>query len=270
MTKTESSLFDISYLDTLPAQGTLLNRLDPRVKVLTTLAFVFTIVSFGKYEITGLLPFTVYPVVLIAVGNLPLIFLLKRLLLAVPFVLFVGIFNPFLDREILISLGPIGISGGWISFASIMIRFVLTVLAALILVASTGFHSVCMALGRFGVPSSLVVQLLFLFRYVFVLIDEASRMVRARSLRSFGKRGMGIKVFSSMVGQLLLRTLDRAQRIHSAMLCRGFDGEIRVLSPMKLGLGDVSFFLGWSCVFFLMRMYDIPEWLGRMSTELIG
>ena len=59
-------------------------------------------------------------------------------------------------------------------------------------------------------PASLSAQLLFLYRYLFVLIDEASRMARARAMRSFDGRGMGMKVFSYLIGQLLLRTIDRA------------------------------------------------------------
>jgi cobalt/nickel transport system permease protein len=72
-----------------------------------------------------------------------------------------------------------------------MIRFILTVSAALILIASNRFNPVCMALEKMGARRILAVQLLFLFRYIFVLVDEASRMVLARSLRSFGGRGTG-------------------------------------------------------------------------------
>ncbi len=193
----------------------------------------------------------------------------KKVMLAVPFAFFIGIFNPLLDQTVLMHLGPIEISGGWISFASIMIRFVLTVSAALILIAGTGFNSVCMALERMGVPNIFAVQLLFLYRYIFVLTDEALRMARARSLRSFGGRGMGLRVYSYMIGQLLLRTMDRAQRIHLAMRCRGFDGEIRIVRPLKISGQDVAFLMGCSFLFLLMRFYDIPQLLGHVVTELM-
>lgn len=80
---------------------------------------------------------------------------------------------------------------------------------------------------------------------------------------------MGLTVFSHIIGQLLLRTLDRAKRIHQAMLCRGFDGELRVLRPLKLDLRDVVFLVGWSVLFILLRLYDIPQWLGRLVTETL-
>jgi cobalt/nickel transport system permease protein len=270
MGKIESALLNIGYLETLSYQQTPLHRLDPRAKLLTTLAFIIAVVSYGKYEITGLLPFFLYPVVLVAVGNLPPLYLARKILLAAPFAFFIGIFNPLLDRTILVHLGPIGISGGWVSFASIMLRFLLTVSAALILIAATGLNGVCLALEKIGVPRIFVVQLLFLYRYIFVLTEEALRLVRARSLRSFQGRGLGFKVFSSMIGQLLLRTLDRAGRIHLAMLSRGFDGIIRPTRPLKIHGRDAAFFLGWSALFGLMRWYNIPYLLGNAAAGWLG
>jgi cobalt/nickel transport system permease protein len=268
MANIESSLLNIGYLETLSYRQTPLSRLDPRVKLLTTLAFITAVVSFGKYDITGLLPFIIYPVALIAVGNLPPGYLARKILLAAPFAFFIGIFNPLLDRTILVHLGPLALSGGWVSFASIMLRFTLTVSAALILIAGTGLNAVCLALDQLGAPRSFVMQLLFLYRYIFVLTDEALRLVRARALRSFQGRGLGLKVFSYMIGQLLLRTLARARRIHLAMLSRGFEGRIHLLRPLHLRLQDVAFLLGWSALFILMRWYNIPHLLGGLAAGL--
>ena len=122
-------------MDTLSSQQTAIHQLDPRAKLLTTLVFVAIVVSFGKYEISALIPFFIYPVVLCAIGNVPPIYLIKKLVLVSPFAILLGIFNPLLDRDILINLSGIEISGGWVSFTSILIRFVLTVGAALTLIA---------------------------------------------------------------------------------------------------------------------------------------
>ena len=270
MAKIESSYFDISYLDTLSYQDTSIHRVDPRAKLLATLVFIVTVVSFNKYEITGLIPFMIFPIVLIAVGNLPPVYLFKKLILAAPFAFFIGIFNPIFDRETLMHIGPLNISGGWVSFVSILLRFVLTVSAALILVASTGFNGVCMALEKTGTPKGFAVQLLFLYRYIFVLIEEASRIARARSLRALGTRGMGMRVFGSMTGQLLLRTIDRGQRIHQAMLCRGFDGDIRLVRRLRIGWRDTVFLAGWSALFVLMRIYNVPHALGNLVMRILG
>ncbi|GKT07705.1 cobalt ECF transporter T component CbiQ [Desulforhabdus sp. TSK] len=270
MPKIESSFLDISRLDALASQRTLIHGLDPRAKIVTTLIFIFIVVSFPKHEVTALVPFTLYPVVLIALANLPPGYLFQKVLLAAPFAFFVGIFNPLLDSEVLIHLGPVGISGGWVSFASIMLRFGLTVGAALVLVATTGMNGIGAGLEKLGAPNSFAVQLTFLYRYLFVLTDEAARMVRARSLRSFGIKGTEVKVFGYMIGHLLLRTMDRAQRIHQAMLCRGFTGELRLPVPLKFSWRDMGFLAGWSSLFILMRLVNIPQWMGLLVTEVLG
>jgi len=94
-------------------------------------------------------------------------------------------------------------------------------------------------------------------------------MVRARALRSFNGRGLGFGTYSSLLGHLLLRTLDRAQRLHLAMLSRGFDGEIRLLRPLHLHARGVGFFLGWSGFFVLLRTYNVSQLSGAWVMELL-
>lgn len=270
MAKIESAFFDIGTLDRLASCDNELTRLDPRAKVVTTLVFVVMVVSSGKYEVSALLPFFLFPFILIARADLPLGYLAKKLLLAAPFAFFVGVFNPFFDHSTQLQLNGLSISGGWLSFASIMLRFILTVSTALILIATTSFTGVCLALERLGAPRVFVLQLLFLYRYLFVLIDEGARLNRAQTLRSFNGRGRGLKVLGSLLGQLLLRTLDRAQRIHMAMLCRGFDGEVRMTRRLHIGLSEVVFVGGWSGLFLLFRLYNLPQALGLLLERLIG
>ncbi|MFA5905765.1 MAG: cobalt ECF transporter T component CbiQ [Desulfobacula sp.] len=260
----ENQLFDIRTMDTLASGTSGLHRLDPRAKLITTLIYVVMVVSLGKYEISMMMTFILYPVVMVVGADLPVFYLLKKILLVSPFAILIGIFNPLMDTAPLVQIGSLSLSGGWISFFSILLRFALTVGAALILICLTGFNTVCMALEKLKVPTPFVVQLLFLYRYLFVLIEEASRMIRARSLRTFNTGGLRFNVFVPLLGQLLLRTLDRAQRIHLAMLCRGFDGHIRVSRPMHFGHKDLLFVLSWSLFFILARGYNLPVILGSI------
>jgi len=269
MSKIEAAFFQIGSLDLLSGQDTFIHRLDPRAKVITTLVFIACVVSFDKYQLSSLLPFFIFPAVLLGAARLPLAFLFKKLLILAPFAFFIGVFNPIFDREILLQLGPLGVSGGWVSFASILLRFTLTVSATLMLIATTSFGGVCLALEKIGAPRVFTVQLLFLHRYLFVLVDEGIRMVRARALRSFDGRGHGMKIFGQMAGQLLLRTLDRAQRIHLAMRCRGFTGELHLLRRLRFGAPELLFVSGWSALFILMRTCNLPQLLGRFLLESV-
>jgi len=269
MTSIQSAVLDLKRLDLLANGTSSIHRLDARAKVLVTLVFILCVVSYNRYELAALFPFFIFPVVMISLAGLPQRFLLRKILLLCPFVLALGIFNPVIDREILVQLGPLGISGGWISFASILTRSILTVGAAFILVGVTGFTAVCQALEQMGMPRIFAVQLLFLYRYIFVLAEESDRASRARDLRSCGKKGQGISSFGTMTGHLLLRTWQRAERIHMAMLARGFTGEFHASRQFRLGMPEICFVLLWLTLFIFLRLQNISLILGSLVTRLL-
>lgn len=264
MSVIEGSMLDFRRLDLLAMEDSVIHRLDPRSKVLATVAFILFVISFDRYTFSALLPFAIFPLVLMAVANLPVRFIAGKVLTVSLFALAIGIFNPLLDRQIIVQIGGTGISGGWISFGSIILRSALTVSAALILTATTGLAALCQALERLGLPTLFVRQLTFMYRYLFVLAEESQRMSNARELRSCRGKGMGIRPYTSMVGHLLLRTWERAERIHLAMLCRGYDRNMVRRHNAGLGWWDLSFLLGWIALFVLLRSYDVPRLLGHL------
>lgn len=264
MIKIEANWIDLRYLDTLATQNTIIHRLNPCVKLLAALVFIVTVTSFPKYEISGLLPFFLFPAVLVSLGNLPLRPLLKRLLLVAPFVVFVGIFNPLFDHMPVIKFGTLVLTGGWLSFISITIRLCLTVTTALILVATTGMDALGAALLRIGIPKIIVVQILFMYRYLHVLLEEFVRSIQAYRLRSFHGEGIRFRAWGSLLGQLLIRSIDRANRIYQSMLCRGFDGEVRIMRTTTLHPADIIFLTFWIAFFLSARWFDIPQLLGKL------
>lgn len=174
-----------------------------------------------------------------------------------------GLFNPLLDQRVMGSLGSHGITGGWLSFASIVLRFSLTVSAALTLVACTGIHRLCAGLERMGLPRVFAVQLCLLYRYLFVIVDEGLRMKRGVAMRSMGRRTLRFSTYVSLVGHLLLRSMDRAQRVYQAMVSRGFAGQFRVLRPAAVGWKDAAFMAAWIGYFAAARAWDLAGGLGR-------
>jgi len=221
MRSVEGALLDFRQLERLAEQESPLHRIDARAKILATLVFIICVISLDRYELAALFPFFIFPLMLIAGGRLPVRSLCFKILLVIPFALVVGIFNPLIDREILATVGPLQVSAGWFSFASIVLRSVLTVASALILVSLTGFPALCRGLLQLGLPKLFVAQLLFLYRYLFVLAEEAARLKLARDQRCFGGQGAGIASFGPLMGHLLLRSWERAERIYRAMLSRG-------------------------------------------------
>ena len=262
----DGNLLDFKRLDLLARGESAIHRLDPRAKVLTTLVYILCVVSFGRYELAAMLPFLLYPVVLLALADLPAGYIARKVVVVLPFAVMVGLFNPLFDRQVVVQLGTLDISGGWISCLSIVTRALLTAGAAIVLVAVTGFPAICATLERLGMPRVFAVQLLFLHRYIFVLTDEGGRVARARQLRACGKQGLGLHHFGALVGHLLLRTWERAERVHMAMLARGFSGEIHARRQGRFGTGDLLFVCGWSSLFVIMRLINLPQQLGLLLT----
>ena len=249
MSHLETAYYELGRLDLLAENNSIIHRLDPRVKVITTLLFIIYVVSFDKYEVNRLLPFFLFPVFLIGMADLPFVYLIRKLIIVSPFVLFIGIFNPFFDQDILVKIGTLEISGGWISLISILLRFMLTVGATLLLIATTAFPAICMALDKLGAPKIFTVQLLMLYRYLFVLIEESIRMKRAYTLRAFSRKKLRFPIFNHLLGNLLLRTLDRAQRIHMAMLSRAFTGNIKIARQFSFGTREFLYLAGCIALF---------------------
>ena len=269
MVNITEALNNIKILDEIAEKRTVIHDLNPLSKVLTTLIYLIVIISFDKYQISGLLSFIFYPIIIIALADIPYMLLLKRVLIGLPFIIGVGIFNPFLDRDILVNLPWFQLSGGWISFLSLMLKGGLTIIAALMLIATTGMTRVAVALQMMRVPRIFIMQLLFTYRYIFVLIEEAGRIMRGYSLRSVNKNGIRSVDWGSVIGQLLLRTLERAQRIYEAMCCRGFTGEFMVTNIKKVEVKDVLYFVGWSVYFIMIRYFNITAKLGLFLTGVM-
>ncbi len=207
MSKLSEIFIDISDMEKMAGRSSLVHRLDPRCKLLVTLLFTITVVSFNRYDLMALIPCFTYPLFLLIAAEIPFTYLMKKLVLASIFALMLGIVNPFFDRETMLYLGSVPISGGWVSFISIMLRFALTASAALLLLTTTGMYNISRGLEKLGVPQVFVMQLFFLSRYLFLLTDEASRLVRARAARSFGQRGLGLNSLSHLLSTLFMRYL---------------------------------------------------------------
>ena len=256
-----TGLLDFRRLDLLATGDSALHRLDARAKVIVTLAFIVCVMSFGRYTVAALLPFFVFPIAVVAAARLPAALLSRKIAMVLPIALLIGLPNPLFDSEPLVRLGSVEVSGGWVSLLSILLRALLAAAAAIVLVAVTGFPVICGALERLGMPPVLAVQLLFLYRYLAVLGEEALRMTTARDLRGSG-RPLSIRLYAALVGRLLLRTWDRAERIYLAMCARGFVGEFRIGRPSRFGWPEVAYVIGWCGIFLLLRTQDPAQWLG--------
>jgi cobalt/nickel transport system permease protein len=266
MSHVETALHHVGSLDQLAARDTAAARLDPRVKLVATVALVAVAASFGRLELGRLVPLVALLLVAVPACDVPWRPLLLRLAVASPFALGVAAFEPFLDRRPALSLGGVPVTAGEIAFAVILTKFALSLGSALLLVATTGFDLICAALGRLGVPRVVVAQLSLTYRYLFVLGGEAGRMVRAHAMRAPARRRPTARTAGTLLGHLLVRALDRAERIHRAMLARGFDGRFPVRRPWRLRGADLAFALGALGLLAAVRLVDVTALLGLSAS----
>lgn len=264
MSKLTISLNKIRSLELLSEGKTAIHKIHPMAKLITTIVFLVTVISFNKYNISGLIPFFLYPILLMSIGEIPYKSVLSRLLIALPFSFFAGLSNIFFDREIAFFLMNFPITLGLVSFTSIIIKTILTVLAVLILIATTPMDRIAYQLICLKVPKIFVLQLMLTYRYITVLISEAGNMVTAYHLRSNKQAGIKLVHAGSFMGQLLLRSFDKADKVYYAMKCRGFNGEYKFASNLKLRYKDIIYIIVLCSVFIVMRLINISVLLGEL------
>jgi len=256
-----------AYVDRFASGDSPVHRLDPRAKLVAVVAFTALVVSVPKYQVAALFPYAVFPFALLAFGGIPFAFVAKHLLIVSPFVVFVAVFNPLYDpAPMLVRLGPwsFWVRAGLVSCANICGKFVLTVSALVALVSTTPFSDLLKALAWFRLPRLFIIELSFLYRYLFVLIEEVMRLRRARDCRTVGPSPLArrLRVTGGMIGSLFVRTLERGERIYAAMLARGFDGTVRTLSQFHVRAADYAFLFG-SVLFAVALRFGSRLWLMR-------
>ena len=231
--------------------ASLIHRLDPRVKVLLTVLFIFSNVMLPDGAWLAFL--LAWGLVLLANGlaDLSWDYALKRSFIALPFALaaITSIFTIPGQPVFTLPLGswqPAATDAGLIRFGSIVVRSWLSVQMAILLTATTQFPDLMHALRHLRVPALLVAVVSFMYRYLFVLADEVMRLLRARDARSArlpdvwggGTVMWRARVAGNMVGQLFLRSYERSDRVYNAMLARGYQGYIQTLNPHVMEFRD--------------------------------
>jgi cobalt/nickel transport system permease protein len=257
-------------LDRYRAGNSPIHRLDPRVKVLITVLFIVSNVllpdgAWIAFLLAGLLIFLVS-----ALSGLGAGFTLRRSFVALPFALAaVTAIFALPGRPIgTLRLGVwelVATDAGLVRFASIVIRSWLSVQLAILLTATTRFPDLMHALRHLRVPPILVAIVSFMYRYLFVLSEEATRLLRARDARSArvpAMRGGGsvvwrARVAGNMAGQLFLRSYERSDRIYSAMLSRGYAGQFLTLNPHRMRPYD------WFAAALASGAMLLLQWIGR-------
>jgi cobalt/nickel transport system permease protein len=237
-----------SFIDEYSHLNSIIHRLDPRTKLIASLTFIVAVVltPTGNWPVFAF--YFAIVAFMLAFSRLPVAYVLKRSLVILPFVLMIAIFIPFFkEGEVAgsynIWLWQISITyNGLLILANVVIKSWLCILALILLSSTTKLDDLLRAFKQLGVPQVMVLILSFMYRYIFVLVDEVMRLQQARDSRNFGGGWLHhLKTIGHMVGTLFIRSYERGERIYAAMLARGFDGQVRTLHKLRFKQVDAYF-----------------------------
>ncbi len=223
----------------------IIHRLDPRVK--TVIAFLFSIVVATSDRFVALIPAIFLSVSFIFLARLPLKKVCLRLLLVNGLILFLWFFLPFTYQgRPLFSIGPLVATREGISHSTmITIKSNAIILALMSLVATMSIFSLGRAMRNLHVPARIVYLFFFTYRYIHVIHMEYMRLIKAIKIRGFrpSTNMHTYRTYAYLVGMLLVKSHDRAERVQSAMLCRGFKGKFYELSEFSFKFSDLIIML---------------------------
>ncbi len=253
MMKISEAISDLHKMDMEAGKHGWLQGIHPLPKLLVTVFFILTTVSYGKYDLAGLLKMGIYLIIGFVMGDISVKLLIKRMRAVLALVCLVGIANPLIDRKVLFQIGEFAVTGGMVSAVTLMLKGVFAVAASYLLMVTTAVEDLGYALRRLHIPKVFVTVLMLVYRYIIVLLKEIERMTDAYSLRAPGQKGLHYKVWGTMVGQLLLRSMDRAQIVYDSMMLRGYQGEFYLRCKKRAGAGDYLYAAVWVTVMLVLR-----------------
>ena len=248
MNKMEKALGELSEMDELAAGASPIHRLHPTAKLLSTIAYILLVVSFDKYDFSGLVVMLLYPVLLFQISGIPLGVCFYKLRIVLP----------------LVQLGSLAVSGGVVSMLTLMLKGVFCLMASFLLMATTPIDSLCASLRRLHVPGMLVTLLLLTYRYVGVLTEELAVMTDAYHLRAPGQKGIHVSAWGSFLGQLLLRSMDRAQELYGSMQLRGYHDHFHYAPIKSFSCRDAAYLAFSIAALLLLRYVNAAELLGSL------
>ena len=265
MNKAQKAGAEIKAVEALAQGNSPVHRLSPLSKLAVTLVYIIITVSFNKYDFSALIVMLLFPVIGYQLSLIPVSTCFYKLRIVLPLVCAVGLFNPFFDREIMLRIGNIGISGGVISMLTLMMKGVFSLMMSFLLVATTPIDEICRGLRKIHFPKFLVSLLLLTFRYISVMLDEVAVMTDSYHLRAPGQKGIGFRAWGSFLGQLVLRSSDRANEIYSSMLLRGYTGEFNYATAKKFSRFSPAVALILVVLFIIVRIFNLTSLTGLFT-----
>jgi cobalt/nickel transport system permease protein len=220
-----------------------IHRLDPRAKILGLAGITVIGVSTPLHAWPAYVACLVALAAIAAVARVAPGIVWSRVRVILPLVVFVAAFVPFVRGGPAVEVGPLSLSeSGLATFALVTVKATIGAFSAVLLGATTSFPDILHGLERLRMPRLLTVIAAFMYRYVFVIVDEARRMRSALAARAYRPRHIGqVAAIGRLVTALFLRSYERGERVYLAMLARGYGGTMPRFAVLAFRRADTVF-----------------------------
>lgn len=264
MNKASQAWSEIMAIDALSDAESFVHRLHPLAKLFAAVLYIGIVVSFPKYDLTGIAAMVLYPVFLYRLAGIALSACFEKMRYVLPLVMAVGIVNPFLDTAPVLRIGTVVVSRGTLSMLTLMLKGVFSLMMSFLLVATTKVDTLCASLRRIHVPEIVVTLFLLTYRYIAVMVEQVAIMSDAYALRAPGQKGIHISAWGSFLGQLLLRSMDQATELYQSMCQRGFDGSFSYLEVPAFSKRDGVFLAVSVLALLIGRSVNLAAFIGGL------
>jgi len=193
--------------------------LNPKIKILLSFFFILLLSILPLEVLIWVSPIIlILLIIIIYLSKIPILYIIKRSLLIIPIIIPVILINTIFRDEMVIEISIL-----------FLLRSFISILILILLVSTTKFHTIISTLAKWRFPTIFLIILSFMYRYFFLLIDELEKMIRSVKLRSSEtKKKVLFKSYTNIMGVLMIKSFDRAERVFQAMEMRGSDDNWRI------------------------------------------
>lgn len=264
MSRVENAISEIHSIDNEANNNSFLTKLHPLVKLLITVTYIVLLTSIYKYNLSITLGMSVYLIIVSIIGDLSIKRCIKRLKIVFLLLVVIGIANPILDRNVITYIGIIPITTGMISMITLILKGFFAIISSYFLIATTSIENICYALKMIHTPNILITVFMLIYRYMILFLKEVEKIWTAYSMRAPNQKGIHYKVWGSMIGSLMIRSIDRAQIVYESMELRGFNPDTYFVKEQKLDKISIISLLIGIIFLFVIRFMPVFEIIGNV------
>ncbi len=262
MNKIDNAIKTIHHMDYQANHNTYFNKIHPFVKLLTTIIYIILLTSINKYHLVTTLAMSIYLILISIIGDVSIKNAIKNLKVVLLLLGILGIANPILDTNVITYIGIIPVTTGMISMFTLLLKGIFAILASYFLILTTSIEEICFALKMMHMPNILITVVMLIYRYMIVFLKEVQRIWVAYQMRAPKQKGVQYKAWGSLIGSLMLRSIDRAQTVYESMELRGFHPDTFFIPKEKVDKKS------WTYCFFILILLIILRFIPIF--EIIG